>query len=80
MRVKTNNDFRTIEEMNDMWVWMVSTLGSPKAHGNKAKRWTYGKDNRGDPTDGIISGTFDIEWFDFREDADATVFLLRWAR
>jgi hypothetical protein len=80
MRVKTDNDVRTFDDMHDMWRWMVSTFGPPEAHSDTAKRWTYGKDNHGYSGHVIIHGTFDIEWFDFREEADATLFLLRWAR
>ena len=78
MRVKTNNQIRTIFEMSEMWVWMTNTFGPPEAHNGNLKRWTYGKDHPGFLGSETIDGTFDIEWFDFRDDRDATMFIMRW--
>lgn len=78
MRVKTNNQVRTIFEMSEMWVWMTTTFGPPEAHNGNLKRWTYGKDHPGFMGSELIDGTFDIEWFDFRDDRDATMFIMRW--
>lgn len=78
MKVKTNNEIRTIHEMSDMWRWMTDTFGPPEAHNGNLKRWTYGKDNPGYLGSMTIDGTFDIEWFDFRDEKDATLFMLRW--
>ncbi len=78
MKVKTNNEIRTIDEMAEMWVWMTNTFGPPEAHNHYKKRWTYGKDRPGYMGSSLIDGTWDIEWFDFREEKDATIFMLRW--
>ena len=78
MKVLTKNTERTIFEMSEMWTWMVNTYGPPEAHNDNLKRWTYGKDHYGFMGDLRIDGTFDIEWFEFRDDKDATVFMLRW--
>lgn len=78
MKVYTNNEVRTIFEMSEMWYWMTDTFGPPEAHNDNLKRWTYGKDNPGWTGSTFIDGTHDIEWFDFRDDSDATLFILRW--
>ena len=79
MKVKTNNINRTIFEMSEMWTWMTNTFGPPEAHNsNGLKRWTYGKDNPGYLGGSTIDGTFDIEWFDFRDEKDAMMYILRW--
>lgn len=73
MRVKTNNEIRTVDEMYDMFAWCIGQFDKP------GKRWIYGKDSV-DFTGGIfISGPFDIEWIEFTDDKDATVFMLRWS-
>jgi hypothetical protein len=79
MKVYTNNQERTIFEMSEMWIWMTNTFGPPEAHNDNAKRWTYGKDSVGYLGGTLIDGTFDIEWFDFRDEKDATLFTLRWS-
>lgn len=79
MKVQTRNQERTIFEMSEMWTWMTRTFGPPEAHNSNQKRWTYGKDHPGFMGSELIDGTFDIEWFDFRDERDATVFLLRWS-
>jgi hypothetical protein len=80
MKVKTNNEIRTVDEMSKMWYWMTDTFGAPEAHNGNKKRWTYGKDTKGFlGSDTIINGTWEIEWFDFRDDKDATMFILRWS-
>ena len=79
MKVATRNTERTIFEMSEMWVWMTNTFGPPEAHNSNQKRWTYGKDHPGFMCSELIDGTFDIEWFDFRDEKDATLFQLRWA-
>ena len=78
MRVRTRNMERTIFDMSDMWVWMTNTFGPPEAHNEHKKRWTYGKDHLGYLGSDLINGTFDIEWFEFRDERDATLFMLRW--
>jgi hypothetical protein len=78
MKVKTNNEIRTIHEMSEMWRWMTDTYGAPEAHNSNLKRWTYGKDNPGYTGSMFIDGTFDIEWFDFRDQKDADWFIMRW--
>jgi len=79
MRVYTNNQNRTMSEMSLMWCWMTDTYGPPEAHNGNTRRWTYGKDHPGFMGSELIDGTWDIEWFDFRDDRDATMFTLRWA-
>jgi hypothetical protein len=80
MKIKTNNRERSIYEMWEIWHWMTDTFGPPEAHNDNLKRWTYGKDSP-DSYEGrvIIDGTWDIEWFDFRDEKDATMFILRWS-
>ena len=78
MKVATRNKERTIDEMHDIWVWMTNTYGPPEAHNDNLKRWTYGKDHPGFLGSELIDGTWDIEWFDFRDEKDATMFMLRW--
>lgn len=78
MKVYTKNTERTIFEMTDMWKWMTNTYGPPEAHNDNLKRWTYGKDSKGYMGTDILDGTHDIEWFEFRDEKDATMFILRW--
>jgi hypothetical protein len=80
MKVYTKNTERRIAEMTKMWHWMTDTFGPPEAHNDNLKRWTYGKDSRGFLSSNTIDGTFDIEWFDFRDEADATLFTLKWSK
>lgn len=79
MRVATNNEIRTIHEMNEIWYWMTENFGNPEAHTSDIRaRWTYGKDNPGYLGGTLVDGTWDIEWFDFRNEKDATMYILRW--
>ncbi len=78
MKVNTRNTERPIQEMTEMWYWMTNTFGPPEAHNDNAKRWTYGKDSQGYLGGTLIDGTWDIEWFDFRDDKDAVIYKLRW--
>lgn len=79
MKVNTKNDERTISEMTEMWHWMTDHFGAPEANNDNKKRWTYGKESKGlFGSDTIINGTWEIEWFDFRDEKDATMFTLRW--
>ncbi len=78
MKVYTKNDERTISEMSDIWNWMTNTFGPPEAHNDNKKRWTYGKDSKGYLGGTLIDGTWDIEWFDFRDKKDAEWYILRW--
>lgn len=79
MKVYTKNDERTINEMSEMWYWMTDNFGAPTAHNDNLKRWTYGKDTKAFlGSDTIINGTWEIEWFDFRDDKDAEWFILKW--
>lgn len=79
MKVKTDNEIRTVDEMSEMWHWMTKNFGPPEAHNGNLKRWTYGKDSVGFLGGTLCDGTWDIEWFDFRDEKDATMFLLRWS-
>ncbi len=79
MKVKTDNEIRTVYEMAEMWGWMTDHFGPPESHNDNKKRWTYGKDSVGYLGGTLIDGTWDIEWFDFRDEKDATMFLLRWS-
>lgn len=78
MRVKTQNMKRTIHEMHEMWVWMTNHFGPPQAHNENMPRWTYGKDSLGFMGTSHIDGTHDIEWYEFSNERDATLFMLRW--
>lgn len=78
MKVKTRNQERTIQEMTEMWYWMTNNFGPPEAHNDNLKRWTYGKDHPGFLGSETIDGTWDIEWFDFRDSKDAEWFILKW--
>lgn len=77
MKVNTNNEIRTIHEMQDMWTWTCEQFGTP-GEGSKYT-WTYGKDRPGYMGSTTIDGPWDIEWFDFRNEKDATIFMLRWS-
>ena len=77
MKVYTKNQERPIDEMYEMWHWMTANFGAPIAHNDNLNRWTYGKDTNALGT--VIIGAWDIEWFDFQDDRDAVMFLLRWA-
>lgn len=79
MKVSTKNHDRPIQEMTEMWYWMTNTFGPPEAHNSNLRRWTYGKDHPGFLGSETIDGTFDIEWFDFRDEKDAMLFQLRWS-
>ena len=78
MRVNTNNQDRTLDEMADIWCWMTNTYGPPHAHNGNLRRWTYGKDHPGRLGSELIDGTWDIEWFEFENPKDATLYILRW--
>jgi hypothetical protein len=79
MKVSTRNTERTILEMSEMWYWMTTNFGPPEPHNHHMQRWTYGKDHPGFMGSETIDGTFDIEWFDFRDKKDAEWFVLRWS-
>jgi hypothetical protein len=75
MRVRTRNEERTIDEMTLMFAWVMDTFGNDV--GDDC-RWSYGKDPSNSLGGDLLSGTWEIEWFDFRDDKDATMFMLRW--
>ena len=79
MKVYTKNSERTVAEMNELWRWMTDNFGAPSSHNRNLSRWTYGKDHPGFMGSEMIDGTWDIEWFDFRDEKDVTAYLLRWA-
>ena len=79
MKVYTQNQDRTLDEMADIWHWMTLTYGPPEAHNGQLRRWTYGKDHLGFMGSETIDGTWDIEWFDFADASDATLYILRWS-
>lgn len=79
MKVYTKNDERTIDESTEMWDWMIKNFGVPIAHNGTKKRWTYGKDHVGYLGGVLIDGTWDIEWFDFQDEKDASLYILRWS-
>ena len=79
MKVYTKNTERPIKEMTEMWYWMTNMFGRPEAHNHHKKRWAYGKDHPGFLGSETIDGTWDIEWFDFRDEEDATLFTLKWS-
>ena len=76
MKVLTRNDERTIQEMQDMWTWMVTTFGKPGEDSNYT--WRYGKDTPGYAGSMFIDGPWDIEYFDFNNSKDAEWYILRW--
>jgi hypothetical protein len=69
MRAYTKNQDRTIRELQQIWDWVVATYGPPIID----LRWTYGKDR-----DGLLNGIYDIEWYEFYNEKDAVMFLLKW--
>lgn len=77
MKIYTSN--RTIYEMDEIWAWVIDTFGPPGNHNGNRRRWAYGKDSGGSYRSGILNGTWEIEWFDFANEKDATMFALRWA-
>jgi hypothetical protein len=76
VRVETHNDERTIHEMHNLFMWCMDHFGYPGAE--PGCRWWYGKEPDWVGST-ICSGPFDIEWIDFYDAKDATVFLLRWS-
>lgn len=75
IQVSTQNDERTIDEMREMWDWLINTFGSPEP--SHPGTWTYGKEWD------WVGSTFcsdpsEIEWIKFNNEKDATIFLLRW--
>lgn len=78
MKVNTRNSERTIQEMHEIWYWMTSHFGPPSAHNSNLKRWTYGKE-AGWTGSTLCDGVFDIEWFEFSDEKDATLYMLRWS-
>lgn len=75
MRVQTYNNVRTISETTDLFNWCLDHFGYPGT--DSGNRWAYGK--RPDWIGSTIcSGPFDIEWIAFKQEKDATVFLLAW--
>lgn len=74
IRVLTRNNDRTVDEMSEMWQWLIKTFKRPGFKNN----WTYGKKEEWAGST-ICSGPFEIEWIDFANHDDATLFLLRWA-
>jgi hypothetical protein len=59
---------------------MVDNFGVPASHNDDKKRWAYGKDTKSVfGCDTILNGTWEIEWFNFRDEKDATMFMLRWS-
>ena len=76
MKVSARKLDRTIVEMDMMWQWMTDNFGPPIAHNKNLKRWTYGKEylHKRD----LVNGTWDIEWFEFHDEKDAMLFMLRW--
>ena len=74
IRVKTRNTERTISEMTEMWKWLNTNF---RRSGFKNK-WWYGKEP--DWTGRTFcSDPVEIEWVEFSNLEDATLFLLRWA-
>ena len=73
MKVYTNNQQRQHGEMQTIWGWMTDNFGPPENHSIMSTRWRYGKDIKE-----FINGTWDIEWFDFTDEKDATAFIMRW--
>lgn len=78
MKVEIRKFDRTLKDMDEIWRWVTTNFGPPSAHNDNLKRWTYGKDV--DWTGSTMcSGTFDIEWFEFTNERDALLYMLRWA-
>lgn len=77
MRVETRNEERPVNEMYDMFAWCTDQFGNP-GRGPKG-RWIYGRDSVDFVGNKICNGPFDVEWIEFFDEKDATVFALRWA-
>ena len=69
MRVSTRNKERTVQEMGELFNWCVNTF-DPKV-------WTYGKEP-GFLQNTLCDGPYDVEWVDFPNEKNATMFMLRW--
>jgi hypothetical protein len=76
MRVEMHNVERTIYEMQEMFTWCVDHFGHPGTEPDC--KWRYGKDPDFVGST-FCSGPFDIEWIDFADERDATMFVLRWS-
>ena len=70
MKVYTKTLFYNLP---DAFAWCLTTFGSSPVN----RRWTYGKDNNDRCV--FMNSVYEIEWFDFKNEADAALFLLRWA-
>ena len=80
IRVYTGNHRRPIWEMDEMFSWCVKTFGEPSIIDSEGKKtgWSYGK-SPGMFGSKFVDGPFDIEYLDFYNHEDATVFKLSWA-
>lgn len=75
MKVYTRNRVRSLAEMAQIFEWVAKTFGAAEID----KRWTYGKDTYGFLGETRCNGAWDIEWYEFNNDADAVIFMLMWA-
>ncbi len=71
IKMETNNLQRTIFQMRDMFNWCTLTFGKC------GERWSYGR-SLGFLGSDMCSGPEDIEWIQFENDSDATMFQLKW--
>ena len=70
-RILTRNTERTIYEMEAMFSWCIDMFGGRDC-------WRYGKaeDWAGST---FCNGSYEIEFMDFRDEEDATMFILKWS-
>jgi hypothetical protein len=74
MKVYIDRDNRTIEEMDEIFQWVLDTYGVKSLD----RRWTYGKDH--EFSSWLCNGTWDVDWYEFTDAKDATMFRLRWSK
>ena len=67
---------RSMAEMNEMLTWVIETFPNEMDPGD---RWSYGSDTPAKFGHTLLSGPWEIEYFEFRDSKDAEWFSLRWA-
>lgn len=75
VQVQTHLQHRTVNEMSEMVRWVIDNFPNDLDE----NRWKYGSDiYRPYDHKRLLNGPWEIEYFDFRDEADATWFKMRW--
>lgn len=78
MRIEIKNEDRTVDECDEIFQWVIETFGQPSQNLKSAGRWTYGKTPDANIYGSHIAGTWEIQYYEFVSDEDASLFALRW--